>query len=70
MVGFGGDAVMTSEKHTTGTDRIGEVARQFEEYDVFINIQGDEPLISPTTIQQMVDFTEMEGMELLLCMML
>jgi len=56
VVGFGGDAVMTSEKHTTGTDRIGEVARQFEEYDVFINIQGDEPLISPTTIQQMVDF--------------
>lgn len=53
---FGGKAVMTSDRHPTGTDRMGEVAMQFHEYDVFINIQGDEPLISPTTIQQMVDF--------------
>lgn len=55
-VAFGGAAVMTSDQHATGTDRIGEVAKLFEEYDVFINIQGDEPLISPVTIQQMVDF--------------
>ena len=43
--GFGGKAVMTADTHTTGTDRCAEVASQFPEADVFVNIQGDEPLI-------------------------
>lgn len=41
---FGGKVMMTSEAHTTGTDRCGEVAENTEA-DVVINIQGDEPLI-------------------------
>ncbi len=53
---FGGNAIMTSSHHLSGTDRIGEVAGLVKEADVFINIQGDEPMISPDTIQQMVDF--------------
>ena len=44
------DVIMTSDKHITGTDRIGEVARKVEA-DLFVNIQGDEPLIEPETIK-------------------
>lgn len=44
------EVVMTSEKHLTGTDRIGEVARKIPA-DLYVNIQGDEPLIEPETIK-------------------
>ncbi|MEJ7693523.1 3-deoxy-manno-octulosonate cytidylyltransferase [Daejeonella sp.] len=47
---FGGDVVMTSEDHVSGTDRCNEVASQFPEFDICINIQGDEPLIDPLQI--------------------
>jgi 3-deoxy-D-manno-octulosonate cytidylyltransferase len=46
--------VMTSDQHPTGTDRLAEVARQLD-YDLYINIQGDEPVISPETIDQIID---------------
>ena len=46
---FGGQAILTSSEHLSGTDRVAEVAEQVES-DVFVNIQGDEPLISPNTI--------------------
>jgi 3-deoxy-manno-octulosonate cytidylyltransferase (CMP-KDO synthetase) len=42
--------VMTSTKHKTGTDRIGEVAEKVPA-DIYVNIQGDEPLIEPETIR-------------------
>jgi 3-deoxy-manno-octulosonate cytidylyltransferase (CMP-KDO synthetase) len=42
---FGGKAIMTSQDHTTGTDRCAEVARNIA-CDIVINIQGDEPLVS------------------------
>ncbi|MCE3295628.1 MAG: 3-deoxy-manno-octulosonate cytidylyltransferase [Crocinitomicaceae bacterium] len=42
---FGGEAVLTSDLHPSGTDRCGEVASQHADYDVVINIQGDEPLV-------------------------
>jgi 3-deoxy-manno-octulosonate cytidylyltransferase (CMP-KDO synthetase) len=56
VVQFGGEATMTSKEHLSGTDRIGEVAQKMPEYDVFINMQGDEPLIEPKTIQKLVDY--------------
>jgi len=46
---FGAKAVMTSKKHTCGTDRISEVVNPLE-VKVVINIQGDEPLIHPMMI--------------------
>jgi len=45
--------VMTSEKHQTGTDRLVEVA-QIEDFDLYINIQGDEPVIDYKSIDQIV----------------
>lgn len=47
------NVIMTSEEHKTGTDRIGEVARKIEA-DLYVNIQGDEPLIEPETIRSAI----------------
>jgi len=46
--------IMTSEKHINGTERVAEVARQLNA-DVFINVQGDEPMVSPATIDAVVN---------------
>jgi 3-deoxy-manno-octulosonate cytidylyltransferase (CMP-KDO synthetase) len=51
---FGGDVVMTSAAHTTGTDRLAEVARSLPA-DLFVNIQGDEPLLEPVDIDRLVE---------------
>jgi 3-deoxy-manno-octulosonate cytidylyltransferase (CMP-KDO synthetase) len=50
---FGGEARMTRADHRTGTERIAEVAAH-ETGDVFVNVQGDEPLIDPTAIDTAV----------------
>lgn len=47
---FGGDAIMTSAEHKSGTDRCNETALLFPEFEICINIQGDEPLIDPLQI--------------------
>jgi 3-deoxy-manno-octulosonate cytidylyltransferase (CMP-KDO synthetase) len=51
---FGGKAVMTSSDHQSGTDRCAEVALKHPEYDVIINIQGDEPYIDPEQITKLI----------------
>ncbi|HEX8872726.1 MAG TPA: 3-deoxy-manno-octulosonate cytidylyltransferase [Candidatus Acidoferrum sp.] len=50
---FGGEACMTRTDHRTGTERIAEVAAR-EPGDVFVNVQGDEPLIDPAAIDTAV----------------
>ena len=52
--GFGGQVVMTQEAHESGTDRIAEVVDNlgFDDAEVVINVQGDEPLIPPGLIRQ------------------
>ncbi|MHB8383871.1 MAG: 3-deoxy-manno-octulosonate cytidylyltransferase [Candidatus Binataceae bacterium] len=45
----GGDAIMTSPEHPSGTDRIAEVARKIEA-EIYINVQGDLPFISPADL--------------------
>ena len=51
----GYEVVMTSRDHFSGTDRIAEVASTLEEYEIVVNVQGDEPLVSPLTIERAVD---------------
>jgi 3-deoxy-manno-octulosonate cytidylyltransferase (CMP-KDO synthetase) len=50
---FGARAVMTSPDHPSGTDRVAEAARAFAHHDIIINVQGDEPLISPALIDEL-----------------
>jgi 3-deoxy-manno-octulosonate cytidylyltransferase (CMP-KDO synthetase) len=55
VIQFGGAAVMTSADHPSGTDRCWEAVQQFNEsYQYVINIQGDEPLIDPKQIDELV----------------
>jgi 3-deoxy-manno-octulosonate cytidylyltransferase (CMP-KDO synthetase) len=48
--GFGGEVVMTSPDHQSGTDRCAEVLEYFPKFEYIINIQGDEPFIDPIQI--------------------
>lgn len=54
VIGFGGKAIMTSNQHESGTDRCQEVVQKMNKnYNVVINIQGDEPYIDPEQIAQL-----------------
>lgn len=50
---IGGEAIMTSGSHETGTDRLAEVAHGLDA-DIIVNVQGDEPLIYPDMIDQAI----------------
>ncbi|MGQ9730843.1 MAG: 3-deoxy-manno-octulosonate cytidylyltransferase [Candidatus Zipacnadales bacterium] len=52
--GFGARVEMTSPHHASGTDRLAEVARGLD-YEIVVNIQGDEPLIDPAIIDRAVE---------------
>ena len=51
----GYEVVMTRKDHPSGTDRLAEVAASLDTADIIVNVQGDEPLISPETIDWAVD---------------
>jgi len=53
VIHHGGHAVMTSDSHLSGTDRVAEAASQLDA-EIIINVQGDEPLIQPGQIEQLV----------------
>ena len=53
VTAFGGEAVMTARTHATGTDRLAEVAPSLD-CDVIVNLQGDEPLVAPAMIEEVV----------------
>jgi len=57
---FGGEVVLTSASHRTGTDRVAEVARSLN-CDIVINVQGDEPLIPPQMIEEVIAPLRLEG---------
>jgi 3-deoxy-manno-octulosonate cytidylyltransferase (CMP-KDO synthetase) len=54
VIDFGGEAVLTSKEHQTGTDRLAEAVDRIEA-DIVVNIQGDEPLIVPDMIEEAVE---------------
>ncbi|MCM1029631.1 MAG: 3-deoxy-manno-octulosonate cytidylyltransferase [Pseudoflavonifractor sp.] len=66
---FGGKAVMTSEAHRSGTDRVAEayglfVKERGREATVVVNIQGDEPFIEPAQIRQLAELFDDETTEI------
>ena len=52
VCGFGGQALMTRTDHQSGTDRCREALDCMENYDAVVNIQGDEPFIAPSRIDE------------------
>lgn len=50
----GHEVVMTAREHHSGTDRLAEVVSGLSEAEIVLNVQGDEPLISPQTIERAV----------------
>ncbi len=57
---FGGRAVMTRGDHASGTDRVAEAARKINA-DVIINLQGDEPLIDPDTLDLLPELLKQDA---------
>ena len=49
------ESILTAAHHTSGTDRVAEVAAGISDAEIIVNVQGDEPLISPATIERAVD---------------
>ena len=61
---IGGEVIMTSASHETGTDRLAEVALGLDS-NVIVNVQGDEPLICPDMIDQAIQpFLEDAGLQM------
>lgn len=55
-----GEAILTRADHPTGTDRLAEVAEAYPEVDLIVNVQGDEPLIEPSVIDDLIAPFEMD----------
>lgn len=51
---FGGEVEMTRSDHTTGTDRVAEVAERYPNISVIANVQGDQPFVTSETLSQLV----------------
>lgn len=64
--GFGAEVAMTSVDHPTGSDRLAEVAAGLGDYSHILNVQGDEPTISPRLIDRLISEIEAdEGLEMI-----
>ena len=61
---FGGNVEMTSEKHNSGTDRCAEVAKKYPEYDLIVNIQGDEPLVDYRQLDKLIQVFEKQSIQI------
>jgi 3-deoxy-manno-octulosonate cytidylyltransferase (CMP-KDO synthetase) len=55
---FGGEVVMTSPACASGTDRVAEVARKLPRAEIIVNVQGDEPEMSPDNIDAVIELLE------------
>ena len=52
---FGGEVMMTDPNHPSGTDRCAEVAKKMTDFELVINVQGDEPFIQPMQIDDLIN---------------
>ena len=61
VLAAGFEAMMTRADHASGSDRLAEVAAALDGADVIVNLQGDEPLVSPRTIERAVEEMSKDG---------
>lgn len=61
---FGAEAEMTLDTHTSGSDRIAEVALRHPEISYIVNLQGDEPLITPESIDEVIKGVKNDGADI------
>ena len=61
---FGGEVMMTSDQHQSGTERCGEVIEKWTDFDLVVNIQGDEPLIRPEQLSDLIAVFEDESVKI------
>ena len=65
VLSFNGEVVMTSSDHVSGTERCLEAINKINsKHEIIINIQGDEPFINPTQINQLIDSFNNEEIEI------
>ena len=58
---FGGEVLMTDPAARSGTDRVAEVARQLPDYDLLVNVQGDEPEIEAESIDRAIELLQSDS---------
>lgn len=61
---FGGEFIMTGSGHQSGTDRCAEVSQQLADFNIVVNIQGDEPFINPKQIDLLVSCFDQPDVQL------
>jgi len=61
---FGGLVKMTATNHVNGTSRCAEIAKEFPDIDVVVNIQGDEPLVNPKQLEQVIQLFKDEEVKI------
>lgn len=64
VLAFGGKVQLTAEHHPSGTDRCAEVATHFNDFDVVVNIQGDEPLVDYRQLDALIAAFEDENINI------
>ena len=65
VVSFGGEVVMTSPNHKSGTDRCAEAYEKLGyEADIVINVQGDEPFVAPEQIEALIGCFDSEAVDI------
>jgi len=65
VTSFGGNAIMTSENHPSGTDRCFEATQKTnQKFDAIVNIQGDEPYIDPQQIDQIAELIALNKVDI------
>ena len=57
---FGGQVVLTSRNCASGTDRVAEFARRMPQAEILVNVQGDEPEMSPENIDRVIELLEQD----------
>lgn len=61
---FGAEVEMTLDTHTSGSDRIAEVVERHPEISYIVNLQGDEPLITPESIDEVIKGVKFDGADI------